>query len=74
VGKPHLPISIALRENATICPQVLIDDGHVAAEDHDFHCVNFTPSVNLIVDAKAPRTTLDDDHVLQSVYRGIYHV
>ncbi len=69
-----MPISIALRGKATICPQVLIDDGHAAAGDHDFHCVNFTPSVNLIVDVKAPSTTLDDDDVLQSFYKGIYHV
>ncbi len=72
MGEPYLPIRIALRGKATICPQVLIDDGHAAARDHDFHCVNFTPSVNLIVDVKAPSITLDDDDVLQSFYRGIY--
>ena len=72
MGQPHLPISISLRGNTTICPKVLIDDDRVAARDHDFHCVNFTPSVNLIVDVKASSTTLDVDDVLQSFYRGMY--
>jgi hypothetical protein len=74
MGEPHLPISIALRGKATICLQVLIDDGHAVVGDHDFHCVNFTSSVNLVVDFKAHSTTLDDYDVLQSFYRGIYHV
>ena len=71
VGEPHLPISIAARGKATICPQVLIDEGQASAGDHDFHCVNFTPSVNLILDVKAPSSNEDAGEILQSFYRGI---
>ena len=65
-----MPISTASRGKAIICPQVLIDGGHANAGDHDFHCVNFTPSVNLIVDVKAPSGNEVVDDVLQSFYRG----
>jgi hypothetical protein len=67
-----LPISIASRGKATICPQVLIDDGYANVGDHDFHCVNFTPSVNLVVDVKDPSANEEVDDVLQSFYRGMY--
>jgi hypothetical protein len=59
VAEPHLPSSIATRENSTICPQAMIDEGKTGASDHDFICVNFTPSVNVIVDIKAPSSTAD---------------
>jgi hypothetical protein len=59
-----------IKGKGIICPQVLIDGGHANAGDHDFHCVNFTPSVNLIVDVKAPSGNEVVDDVLQSFYRG----
>jgi hypothetical protein len=67
-----LPVSIATRGKSTICPQAMIDEGKTGAGDHDFHCVNFTPSVNMIVDIKAPSSTADVGEVLQSFYRGMY--
>jgi hypothetical protein len=66
MGEPHLPISLAARWKASICSQSMIDHGFARAGDHDFNCVNFTPSVNLLVDVKNPRTLEDDDGVQQS--------
>ncbi len=71
VGEPHLPISIAARGKATICPHVMIDKGQASTGDHYFHCVNFTPSVNLILDVKAPSSSEDADDILQSFYKGM---
>ena len=65
-----MPITVVTRGKATICPQVLIDDGKASAGDHDFHCVNFTPSVNLIVDINATSPNSEVNDVLQSFYRG----
>ena len=66
VGEPHLPISVTQRGKASICPQFMIDDGHAAAGDHDFHyCVNFTPSVNLVVDIE-DLDIHDEDVTIQS--------
>ncbi len=65
-----MPISIAARGKSTICPRSLIDDNTASAGDHDFHCVNFTPSVNLIVHVKDSLTLSDCDEVLQSYYKG----
>ena len=72
MGEPHLPISIATRGKATICPRSLIDENHASASDHDFHSVNFTPSVNLIVDVMDSLIQSGSDDVLQSYYRGTY--
>ncbi len=69
--EPHLPISLAARGKATIYPQSMIVDGHVRAGNHDFHCVNSTPSVNLVVDMKDPSILDDDDGVQQSFYKGV---
>ncbi len=49
----------------------MIDDDFARAGDHDFHCVHLTPSVNLLVDVKTPRTLEDDDGVQQSYYKGV---
>jgi hypothetical protein len=49
----------------------MIDDGHAAAGDHDFHCVNFTPSVNLVVDIEDPDIH-GEDVSLQSYYKGMH--
>ena len=70
MGEPHLPISLATRGKVTICPQSMIVDGHARAGDHDFHCVNFTPSVNLLVDMK-DHSIHDDDDGIQSFYKGV---
>ena len=59
-----MPITVVTRGKATICPQVLIDDGKASVGNHDFYCVNFTPSVNLIVDIKTPSSTSDVDEIL----------
>ena len=64
VGEPHLLISIASRGKGTICPQVIIDDGTTSACYHDFYCVRFTPSVNLIVDIKDPTNNADKGETL----------
>ena len=72
MGEPHLPISIATKGKATICPRSLIDENQASAGDHDFHCVNFIPSVNLIVDVMDSLAQSDCDEVLQSYYRGTY--
>ena len=72
MGEPHLQISIATRGKATICPRSLIDENHASVDDHDFHCVNFTLSVNVIVDIKDSLAQSDCDEVLQSYYRGTY--
>jgi hypothetical protein len=71
IGEPHLPISVTQRGKASICPQFMIDDGHAAAGDHDFHCVNFTPSVNLVVDIEDPDIH-GEDVSLQSYYKGMH--
>jgi len=73
VGEPHLLIIsiIVAREKAAICPQVVIDDGQASAGDHYFHYVNFTLSVNLILDVKTPSSNEDDGDILQSFYRGM---
>jgi len=65
-----LPITVVTRGKATICPQVLIDDGKASAGDHDFHCVNFTTSVILIMDINATSPTSEVKEVLQSFYRS----
>jgi hypothetical protein len=66
VGEPHLPISIASKGKVTICSQVLIDDGTTSVGDHDFNCVNFMPSVNLVVDIKARTNNADEGEALQN--------
>jgi hypothetical protein len=50
----------------------MIEDGLAQAGDHDFHCVNFTPSVNLIVDVEHSLDPFNVEEVLNSFYRGIY--
>jgi hypothetical protein len=50
----------------------MIDEGHVAASDHDFHCVNFTPSVNLVIDIEDPDIHQDEDVSIQSYYKGMH--
>ena len=65
-----MPISVVTRGKATICPQVLIGDGKASFGDHDSHCVNFAPSVNLIVNIYAASPTSEVNEVLQSFYRG----
>ena len=65
-----MPITVVTRGKATICPQVLIDDGKASAGDHDFHCVNFTTSVILIMDINATSPTSEVKEVLQSFYRS----
>jgi len=72
VGEPHVPVGIATRGKATICPQAIIDDGMASAGDHDFNCVNFAPSLNLIVDIKAPSSTSDVSEILQRFFKNLY--
>ena len=71
IGEPHLPINITQRGKASICPQFMIDEGHFAADDHEFHCVNFTPNVNLVVDIEDPDIFHDEDVCIQSYYKGM---
>ncbi len=64
-----MPICIAARGKSLICPHYCNEaqDG-----DHEFHCVNFTPSVNLIVDVKDTLDRSDVDEVLQIYYKGMH--
>jgi hypothetical protein len=50
----------------------MIDDGMVSAGDHEFQCVNCTPSAIMIVDIKAPSSTADVGDVFQSFYKGMH--
>ena len=62
--------SVVTRGKATICPQVLIDNGKASVGDQDFHCVNFTPGVHLIVDINATSSTSEANEALKICYRG----
>ena len=60
VGEPHLHMySTATRGKATICLHVMIDEGQASAGYRDLHCVNVTPSVNLMLDVKARSSNED---------------
>jgi hypothetical protein len=48
------------------------DEGQVAASDHDFHSVNFTPGVNLVVDIEDRDIHRDEDVCIQSYYKGMH--
>ena len=61
-----MPISITARGKASICPQRCNK-----AQAEDFHCVNFTTSMNLVIDVKDPLDFSDVHKVLQSYYKGI---
>ena len=50
----------------------MIEEGHVAAGDYDFHCVNFTPGENLVVDIEDLDIHHDEDVCIQSYYKGMY--
>ncbi len=63
IGEPSLPIQLASREKASIVPSCC----ELVAGDHDFHVVNLTPSVSLLIEVIE---NLDDG--LPSLYKGEY--
>jgi len=74
IGEPHSPISVTQRGKESICPQFMIDEGHAAVGDHDFQCVSFTPSVNLVIDIEDPDIHQDEDVSIQNYYKGMHAV
>ena len=71
IGEPHLPIIITYRGKAKICPQFMIDEGRDAVDDHDFHSVICTPSVNLVVDIEDHDIHQNEDACIQIYYKDM---
>jgi hypothetical protein len=61
IGEPHLLVSFGGRGRSSILPSNV----ESVAGDHDFHVVNFMPSVCLHVDIKP-----DEGQDMISYYRG----